>query len=233
VQVKDKLAVVTGGAVRLGRAIAEGLAADGAHLVIHCHRSIEDARSLARSLNATVIQADLARPEGAVSLADQVLALGRELGVWVNAAADFERVAFAGSDDGLWQRTMQLVVLSPASMVRRVAPAMVDGGVVINVLDVAARQPWRGYAHHCTAKAALGMLTRSLALELAPRLRVCGVSPGLILPAEGDDVSRLLRRIPLGRRGRPDDVVSAIRFLVEADYVTGTVVEVDGGLGAR
>lgn len=235
-QVKDKLAVVTGGAVRVGRALVEGLAGEGARIVIHCHESLEEARALARELDGHVVQADLSRPGGAAALADGVLALGGELAVWVNAAATFERVPFAESDDALWQRTLQLVLLSPAALVRRVAPAMVDGGVVVNVLDVAARRAWKGYAHHCVAKAGLAMLTRSLALELAPRLRVCGVSPGLILPPEGAEpaeLDRLVRRVPLGREGRVEDIVQAVVYLVQADYLTGTVIDVDGGLGAR
>ena len=236
-QVKDKLAVVTGGARRLGRAIVAGIAADGARVVIHCHDSLEEAHALAREVDGYVVQADLARPEGAAHLASQVMELAAqvqcELGLWVNAASTFERTAFLDSEPVLWQRTLQLVVLSPADLARRVAPVLSDGALVVNVLDIAAHQPWKGYAHHCVAKAALLMLTRSLALELAPRVRVCGVSPGLLLPLEEEDAERLIRRVPLGRVGQPADLVEAVRYLVQADYLTGTVVTVDGGLTAR
>ena len=113
---------------------------------------------------------------------------------------------------------------------------MMEGGAIINLLDLAGRKPWRGYAHHCVAKAALEMLTRCLALELAPRVRVCGVAPGLVLPAEEMDeaeLERLERRIPLGRRGLSSDVARAVRFLAESDYQTGSVITVDGGLSLR
>lgn len=237
--VKDKLAVVTGGARRVGRAIAQVLAGEGARVVIHCHESREEAEGLARQVGGRVVQADLTQAAGAHALAGQVLELvdgGEELAVWVNAAARFERRLFLESDDPLWQETLQLVLLSPAAALRRVAPRMIDGGVIINVLDVAAHRAWKGFAHHSVAKAALLMLTRSLALELAPRLRVCGVSPGVVLlsedPPEGEG-ERLLRRVPLKRLGDPADVADAVRFLVGADYVTGSIVTVDGGLTAR
>jgi len=236
VQVKDRVAVVTGGAHRVGRAIVLGLAADGARVVVHYNRSREAAEDLAGQVGGHAAQADLSHPEGAQRLTDQVLRLGGELALWVNAASTFHRRPFVDAADELWRSTLQLVVLSPASLVRRIAPAMVEGGVVVNILDVAAHQPWKGYAHHCVAKAALMMLTRALALELAPRLRVCGVSPGVVLPSEQMDegeADRLLRRIPLGRPGDPSDVVQAVRYLVQADYLTGTVVTVDGGLTSQ
>jgi pteridine reductase len=238
VDVNGKLAVVTGGARRLGRAIAEGLAAEGARVVIHCHESLPEAEALARQIGGEVVQADLARPEGASTLARRVLELGerRELAVWVNAAARFERRGFLDSNDGLWQRTLQLVLLSPAAALRRVAPKMADGGVIINVLDVAAHQAWKGFAHHSVAKSALLMLTRALAVELAPRLRVCGVSPGVVLLPEGAseaEAERLRKKVPLKRLGEPADVADTVCFLVQADYITGSIVTVDGGLTTR
>jgi pteridine reductase len=238
VLIKDKLAVVTGGARRVGRAIVEGLAGEGARVVIHCHRSRAEAEQLAREVGGLVVQADLAAPDGARELASQVkgLAPAGALAAWVNCAATFERRPFLEGDDALWADTVQLVLLSAASCIRQVAPVMAKGGVVINVLDVAAHQPWRGYAHHCVAKAALLMLTRCLALELAPDLRVCAVSPGVVLPPEGtspEELAQLVRRIPLARIGSPGDVAEAVRYLVRADFVSGAVIDVDGGAAAR
>lgn len=238
-EIKDKVAVVTGGARRLGRAIVESLAAAGARPVIHYHESQEAAVELARRVGGQTARADLSRPGGAGELVDQVRRLlgDRELAVWVNSAARFVRTPFLESDDDLWRETLQLVLLSPVSCIRAVAPQMARGGVIVNVLDVAAHQPWRGYAHHCVAKASLLMLTRSLALELGPELRVCGVTPGVVLPEEGQQRmhhhSRMVERIPLGREGCAEDVARAVRYLVEADYVTGSVLAVDGGLTAR
>ena len=97
---------------------------------------------------------------------------------------------------------------------------------------MAALQPWRGYAHHCVAKAGLAMLTRCLALELAPAIRACGVAPGTVLFPESFGASeraRVVARIPLGRSGTPDDVARAVRFLCEEDFLNGVILPVDGG----
>ena len=232
-QVKGKLAVVTGGARRVGAAIVEALAAAGARPLVHYHRSRDAAEALAARFDGVAIGADLARPDGAAALCRGVAEVQGELAVWVNSAAALEQASFMESDDALWARTLQLTLLSPVSCCRAAAGRMVEGGVIINVLDVAAHQPWKGFAHHCVAKAGLLMLTRALAVELAPRLRVCGVTPGLVTPDEGSPWTGLARRVPLGREGSPTDVGQAVRFLVEADYVTGSVVTVDGGLTSR
>jgi pteridine reductase len=104
--------------------------------------------------------------------------------------------------------------------------------VIVNILDVAALAPWRGYAHHCVAKAGLAMLTRCLALELAPTVRTVGVAPGTVQFPEAMSEAqreRILSRIPLGRAGAPEDVARAVRFLVENDYLNGVILPVDGG----
>jgi pteridine reductase len=236
VQIKDKLAVVTGGARRVGRAIVESLAEEGARPVIHYHNSRDEAHRLAEEVRGHAVQADLSHPDGAKQLVEQVLDLDQDLAVWVNSAAIFEQRTYLESDDEIWRRTLQLDLLSPVTCIRQVARDMTPGGVVINILDVAAHQPWKGYAHHCVAKAALLMLTRALALELAPRLRVCAVSPGLVEPAESlteAQRQRLIERIPLRRQGTPEDVGRAVCSLVGADYLTGSVLAVDGGLTIR
>jgi pteridine reductase len=234
--IAGKLAVVTGGATRVGRAIVEGLAGAGARPVVHYHRSAEAAHDLARRVGGCALQADLADRQGPGRLVEEVSTLGGELALWVNSAATFERRPFLDADEELWERTLRLTLLAPARCSRAAAPRMVRGGLIVNVLDVAAQQPWTGYAHHCVAKAALLMLTRCLALELAPALRVCGVSPGLVLPPDGEDEaawSARVRRVPLGRQGSPADVAQAVCYLTEADYVTGAILTVDGGQSVR
>jgi pteridine reductase len=236
VDLKDKLVVVTGGAHRLGRTIVETAHARGARVVVHYHKSETAARQLCERTGAVALAADLSRPDGADSLAEQVLALDDAPAVWVNSAAAFTRADFLGSDEALWQQTLQLVLLSPATLARRLAPHMLPGGAIINLLDLAARKPWRGYAHHCVAKAALEMLTKCLALELAPAVRVNGVAPGLVLPADDmtpQQLCRLEAKIPMGRQGEADDVARAVCFLAEEPYLTGTVLTVDGGLSLK
>jgi pteridine reductase len=231
---RGKLAVVTGGARRVGRAIVEALAEIGAKPVIHYYRSHEEARALARATDGVIVQADLSASEGAQRLVEAVLDLNLEIAVWVNSAAGLERAPFLASDEELWRRTLQLVLLSPMSLSRLVAPHMMQGGVIINILDVAAHQVWAGYSHHCVAKAGLHMFTRCLAVELGPKLRVCGVTPGLLQTLDGQSPwPTLASKIPLGREGEPRDVGQTVKFLVESDYITGSVIAVDGGLMTR
>jgi NAD(P)-dependent dehydrogenase (short-subunit alcohol dehydrogenase family) len=233
VELKGKTVVVTGGARRVGRAIVEALASAGAIPIVHYHQSQVLALELAKAAGGIAIQADLSTPAGAVKLTDEVRMVGGELVLWVNNAASFVRAPFAEADEALWQRTLQLVLLSPARCARFAAETMVPGGLIVNVLDVAAFQPWRDFAHHCVAKAALEMLTRCLAIELAPRIRVCGIAPGpVLLPDEIDPAvrERLLRRVPLGREGHPAHVAHAVCFAAANDYLTGSVIKVDGGI---
>ncbi len=238
-ELKDKVTVVTGGARRVGRAIVEALVDAGSTPIIHYHESRREAEALASSTGGHAVGADLSKPEGARRLVTEALQLAAKCGdiaAWVNSAASFEQRTFLETDDDLWARTLQLGLLSPVSCIRQVAPRMLDGGVIVNILDVAATQAWRGYSHHCVSKAALQMLTRTLALELAPRLRVCGVTPGLVLPPEESTEQQRRRwtsRVPLGRQGAPEDVGQAVRFVLEADYLTGSVITVDGGMSAR
>jgi pteridine reductase len=235
VEIKDKLVVVTGAARGVGRGIARELARAGARPVVHYCSSADAARALAAELGSVALQADLGERDGARRLVDAALAQGGDLAAWVSSAALLERRAFLESDDELWQRTLELGLLAPARCARLIAPHLRarGGGAIVNVLDLGAQQPWRGYAHHCATKAALAMLTRSLALELAPEVRVCGVTPGLISAPADPAWAHLEQRIPLARRGAPEEVGRAVRFLLEADYLTGSVLTVDGGLAAR
>ncbi len=227
---------MTGGARRVGRAIVEALAAAGARPIVHHHESADEARELAARLGGVALGADLASAEGARALAEAVLALEGELAVVVNSASRLERRRFEESDDALWQRSLELTLLAPVRLTRALAPrlrAAPGGALVVNILDLAAEQPWPGHAHHAAAKAGLAMLTRSLALELAHAIRVCAVTPGLVAPTDDPAWARLALRVPLGRAGSPADVGAAVRYLCEADYLTGCVITVDGGLGLR
>lgn len=235
-ELKDKVAVVTGGGRRLGQAIVEAVARAGARPVIHYHRSREAAHALAHRTGGVAVEADLSAPEGPHQLAEAVLAIGGELALWVNNAGSLHRASILEADDQLWDEALALSVRAPAILARLTAPAMIDGGLIVNITDAAAERPWPGHAPHTVAKAGLAMLTRCLAVELGPRLRVCAVSPGLVLP--GEDMSaateqRLHRRIPLRRTGEASDVARAVLFLCENAYLTGMVLTVDGGLSQR
>lgn len=232
-----KLAVVTGGARRIGQSLVEMVASLGARPIIHYYRSREQADALAKKFNGWAIQADLSSADDAQQLVAAVAALPGELAIWVNNASGFERRKLSESDDALWQSTMQLNLLSPISVARGAAQLMGEAketdGLIVNMLDIAAYQPWKGFAHHCVSKAGLAMATRSLAIELGPEIRVCGIVPGAILPSEElseTETERIVSRIPAKRRGTPSEIAQALRHLIEADYMTGSSISVDGGL---
>jgi pteridine reductase len=230
-----KVALVTGAARRVGRAIAVELAAAGARLVIHHAASPTEAAELARSLGgATVVQADLRDRGAAARVIEVARAEQGGIDVLVNSAAGFEHAAFESLSDAQWDAMLELNLLAPMRLARAAAPVMRarGAGVIVNILDVAAFTAWRGFAHYGVAKAGLCMLTRNLALELAPVIRTVGIAPGTVLFPDHyspSDRARVTARIPLGREGTPADVARAARFLCEQDYITGAVLPVDGG----
>ncbi|MDC0717708.1 SDR family oxidoreductase [Nannocystis bainbridge] len=239
------IALVTGGAVRVGRAITSTLARAGYRVWLHYHSSKTAADALGEALGSGcvgTIQADLAAESARKGLAARVLdpagPAGGRLDLLVNSAASFERGEFAARDDDDLRRVLEVNLVAPVSLTRAVAPALTAArGAVVNILDVAAMQPWPGYLDHCTAKAGLLMATKALAVELAPAVRVNGVAPGTVVwpeadPrfAEGSEIrARIVRAIPLGRIGTPDDVAETVLFLARSAFVSGQIIAVDGG----
>ncbi|MCH9683119.1 MAG: SDR family oxidoreductase [Deltaproteobacteria bacterium] len=238
------VALVTGAAVRVGRAIATELAAAGYRVWLHHHRSVEQAQALhvelsRRDPNALPpIAADLCDEADRARLADAVLdpagpGAGR-LDLLVNNAASFERGAFTDRSDADLRRVLELNLVAPLSLVRRLAPglARADGNVV-NILDVGGVHPWPEHLDHCVAKAALSTATQGLAVELAP-VRVNAVAPGTVAwPERLRDPAHqrtVVERIPRGRIGEPEDVARAVLFFARSPHVTGQVLAVDGGL---
>jgi NAD(P)-dependent dehydrogenase (short-subunit alcohol dehydrogenase family) len=236
-----KVALITGAARRVGRAIALELGRAGARIWVHHHTGGAAAAATVAALwevgvQGTAIAADLRDPLATAALFDRVAAEGG-LDVLVNSAAAFERRPFESIDDARLEAMLALNLVAPFRCARLALPLLrARGGVIINVLDVAATQAWPGYAHYCASKAALHMLTRVLAVELAPAVRVCGVSPGTVQPPEsyGDaDLRRVVEKIPMGRAGSPTDVARAVRFLAAGpEFITGAILAVDGGRGA-
>jgi pteridine reductase len=236
---KGRVAVVTGAGVRLGRAIALGLGARGAKVVLHCHASRAGAEEAAREIRAlgaeaVVVQADLTQHAEVAPLFAAADALGG-CDLLVNSAAIFERKPLEEIDDESWRRMLDANLTAPFSCCRAAVGTMrkKPGSCIVNILDVGGGLvPWREGAHYCAAKAGLAMLTRCLALELAPHIRVNGVAPGTVLFPEGygeEERERVVSRIPLGRVGTPQDVVEAVAYLATAPFVTGQILAVDGG----
>ena len=233
-------AIITGAARRVGRAIALDLARAGCDVAVHYHRSRNDAVALRDEITGLgrrccLVPGDLADIATAGRLiAETVEALGG-LDVLVNNAAVFAPMSLADFDPDAWQRTMQVNLTAVAALCHHARPHLAASGAgrIVNLCDIAADRPWVGHLAYCVSKAGLVCLTRALARELAPGVRVNGVSPGIaVFPDDYDQATRdrLIGKVPLGRPGSPEDVAAAVRFLVEqGDYVTGQIINVDGG----
>ncbi|HFE44512.1 MAG TPA: SDR family oxidoreductase [Nannocystis exedens] len=237
------IALVTGGAIRVGAAIVRSLAKAGYRVWIHYNRSQAAASALQCSLGKSavgIVAADLSLKNARQGLVAKILdpagpAAGH-LDLLVNSAASFESGPFLQRSDEDLLRVLNLNLVAPLSLARSLAPMLASrGGSIINILDLAASQSWRGYTDHCIAKAGLAMATQSLALELAPELRVNGIAPGTVLwPEErrfSNDGARakIVAGIPLGRIGGADDVARAVLYLAREPFITGHTIVIDGG----
>ena len=244
-QVKEltgKTALVTGGAVRVGRAIALALAAAGCDVAIGYRSSATGARATVAELErlgvrAIALRADLADPAAARHLvATAARRLGR-LDVLVNNAALFARTPFATTTPAQFDRLLAVNLRGAFFCAQAAARAMGRrGGRIVNIADVGAVRAWPGYIPYGISKAGVLMLTRGLAAALAPRIQVNAVGPGVVLLREGFDETlarKLAARVPMKRHGRPEDLAAAVRFFATCpDYITGQVLFVDGGATA-
>ena len=223
-------ALVTGAAKRLGRAIALELHRAGARVAVHYLSSRKEAEETAALLGgAPLIEGDQAKePERIVE--DAVRALGG-LDLLVCSAARFGKVASEALPRPEFEAMLAANLTGPFYLMQAALPHLrASRGSIVTLLDVCGTtQVWKGYAHYAAAKAGLAVLTRLLALEWAPQVRVNGVAPGSVLPPEGMDVLPLVKRIPLGRIGAPEDVARAVAFLAKEPFITGQILTVDGG----
>lgn len=234
-------ALVTGSARRIGAAIARALHAAGARVAIHYRSSAAEAQSLRDALNAEreasaeIFRADLAELRQLKSLVDAVVEWSGSLDVLVNNASSFYPTPVGSITESEWDDLVGSNFRAPLFLAQAAHPHLRDGGgSIVNIVDIHAERPLREHPVYGSAKAALAMLTRSLARDLAPEVRVNGVAPGAILwPEDGmtDDArASILRQIPLGRTGDPGDVANCVVWLVrDATYVTGQIIAVDGG----
>ncbi|HEX8441036.1 SDR family oxidoreductase [Archangium sp.] len=237
-------AVVTGAGIRIGKAIALALAEVGYDLALHVNRSTEGAEEVAgkaRALGrtATVYRADLGTPRELESLATTLREAHPTIDVLVNNAGIFERVAFENITRERYHRMMGINLEAPFFLTQALLPALraTPSPLVVNLTDIGAERAVSHYAHYTASKAGLLMLTRALAVELAPQVRVNGISPGtVIFPEDFDEATQkaILARIPLGRVGTAEDVARVVVFLArEAPYISGQVIAVDGARSAQ
>lgn len=244
-ELEGRVALVTGGAVRVGRAIALELARGGADVIVHCHGSLQAAHETAEEIQrigrrSAVVQGPLSDAISANRLFDGVDRVFGRLDILVNNAGIFERLPFGDIDEAQLRRMMDVNFVGPFLCAQRAAERMkqLGRGDIVNVLDIGGTSlAWKGYAHYCSSKAALSMLTRVLAVELASdQIRVNAVAPGVAMFPEHEDEAvrkRVLARVPAGREGSGEEVAQTVRFLVGGPrYVTGQVVAVDGGRSA-
>jgi len=234
-----KLALVTGGGHRVGRAITLALARHGCDLMLHYFQSGEAAASTAAEARAfgrrvAICAADLGRMEGVRALFAEVDRTFGGLDVLVNSAAVFEPIPLLEASEDDWRRTMDLNLRGAAFCLQQAAHRMNarGGGAIVNVSDAAGHRPFRRYPLHSISKAGIEMLTRAAALELAPSIRVNAVVPGPILKPPGmseESWHSIATRGPQRRPGTPEAVAEAVLFLLGNDYITGESLRVDGG----
>lgn len=238
---QGKWAFVTGSAKRVGATIVRRLHEAGANVAIHYFTSSNDADALAAELNAIrpdsafAVGANLGKPEALEGLVEKVVARSGRLDLLINNASSFYPTELGKVTMDDWNSLVGSNLMAPLFLSQAALPYLREArGSIINMVDIHARRPLRHHHVYGAAKAGLAMLTRSMARDLAPEVRVNGVAPGAILwPDDGmpdrvkDDI---VRRIPLARPGEPDDIARTILFLVcDAPYITGQIIAVDGG----
>ena len=238
---EGRTALVTGGARRVGAAIARQLHAAGASVVLHYRDSATDADKLAAELNAlraksaATVKAELLAPIAPRALVAAALESFGRLDLLVNNASSFFPVEVGSIEASHFEELIGSNLRAPLFISQEAAPHLAEArGSIVNIVDIHAERPLKGYAVYSVAKAGLAALTRSLALELAPQVRVNGVAPGAIAwPEDGqleaDERQRIVRTTPLGRTGAPEDIAQAVHFFACAPYVTGQILSVDGG----
>jgi pteridine reductase len=233
-----RVALVTGAAKRLGRAVALRLAAEGADIVVHYHASQKEAYETAQQVEklgrkALAISADLTRLTEITNLFEQTAKYFGRLDVLINSAANFFETPFAHTTEADWDRSLHTNLKAPFFCAQAAASLLKSsqGGVIINFADVGGLLGWPGYIPHSISKAGVVMLTRALAKELAPEVRVNAIAPGTItMPGDPPEWQHdFIQRAPLKRTGTPEDVTDAVSFLVSAKFITGQVLVVDGG----
>lgn len=235
------VALITGGARRIGAEIARCLHHEGMSIALHYHTSRDDARLLCDELNAArpasarPFEADLRDTAAIGALAASVENAFTRLDVLVNNASTFFETPVGAIDNAAWNELLDTNLKAPLFLSQAAAPLLRETkGCIINITDIYASKPLSGYAVYCAAKAGLVMSTRTLALELAPDIRVNAIAPGAILWPETDGGEALraavVANIPMGHAGDPADIAQTVLFLVrDAHYVTGQVIRVDGG----
>lgn len=237
-----RVALVTGAAKRMGSIIVEQLHQAGYHVAIHCHHSYQEAQLLANQLNqvrkdsATVIVVDLCQDNMANSLINKVITWRGQLDLLVNNASVFIKSELQRPDKSVWDKLFVTNVQAPfyLSLAARAYLAL-QKGAIVNITDIHAERPLKGYVEYCQSKAALLMQTKALAREFAPDIRVNAVAPGAMIWPEGENEltlklkEEIIAKTPLKKHGDGHFIAEAVLFLAENQFITGQILNVDGG----
>ena len=238
---QNKVALITGAARRIGAEISQALHARGFNIVLHYRSSATHAEKLCAKLNqqrensAVIVQADLLDIASLEPLASQAFEQWQRLDLLVNNASTFYPTPVGTMTEKHWDDLLGSNLKAPLFLSQAVVPFLQKTlGNIINIVDVHAERPMKSHTMYCTAKAGLAMLTKSLAKELGPEIRVNGVAPGAILWPENEmneeTQTLILERTALKRSGEPQDIANAVAFLaIDASYITGHILPVDGG----
>ncbi len=238
-ELAGKVALVTGGAVRLGKALALALAGHGVRVALHYGGSQEAAEETAAAIRemgseAETFRADLREAGQAVGLIELATARLGRMDILVNSAAVFGQRDLVDATEAFWDEQFSVNLKAPFFLSRAFALHHGDNGsgAIVNIADWRAARPGPTHVPYTLTKAGIVTMTQSLALALAPRIRVHAIAPGAILPPPGENESylaRLAEGIPLKRHGGPADVAQALLYLLQAEFVTGQVLFIDGG----
>lgn len=233
--------MVTGGARRIGAELVRHLHRSGMRIILHYCNSERDAQLLAGELNAVraesvqMLQGDLTEYANIPGLVAQAKACFDRLDVLINNASRFFPTGLDEIDEDTWEKLVGINLKAPLYLTQAIAPHLkAVRGCIINIVDIHSERPLKGYPVYSVSKAGLAMLTRSMARELAPEIRVNGIAPGAILWPEAEHDAamhqEIISRTALKHEGKPGDIADAALFLIEhADYITGQIIPVDGG----
>ena len=234
---QGRVALVTGAAKRIGRAVALHLASEGADVAVHYNRSADEARETVAEIETLgrkgiPLQADLCNVAEIKRLFQQTAEHFGRLDVLVNSAANFLHSELQDTSEKIWDAALDTNLKAPFFCAQSAAPLLKQThGVIINFADIGGILPWPGYIPHCASKAGVIMLTKCLAKALAPEVRVTALAPGTITmsgdPSEWE--ADFIRRAPLQRAGTPNDVADAVSFLIHSEFLTGQTLVLDGG----
>jgi pteridine reductase len=247
VEITGKFALITGAAHRIGKEIALTLAQNGANIIAHYGKSEEKANETIKEISefgveAVAIPANLTDVREIENMFNIITEKIDQLHILVNSASSFQKIPFQETSLDHWEKTLATNLTAPFLCIRKAADLMnrsnttdkIESGVIVNIGDLSGVYPWEGYSSHGTSKAGLIHLTKVSAKELAPQIRVNAILPGPILPPSNIDQDsekwmKMIQNLPLQRSGEPKNISDTIVFLVRNNFVTGSIINIDGG----